>query len=104
NTTPNLPPRAVGWRLLAVALCVMALGVLAGALGTAHAQRPQEPAPEVQLVAVQMSLDLNDYWTREAFERKIREQMDAVAAATDPNLPTLVVFPEDVGLLLVVQG
>lgn len=103
-TTPNLPRREVGWRLLAVALCVVAICAVVGVLGTAHAQGPQEPAPEVQLVAVQMSLDLNDYWTREAFERKIREQMDAVAAATDPDLPTLVVFPEDVGLLLVVQG
>lgn len=59
---------------------------------------------EIQLVAVQMKLDLDDYWTRDAFERKIRERMDAVAAATDSDLPTLVVFPEDVGLMLVVQG
>lgn len=59
---------------------------------------------QVQLVAVQMTLDLADYWTREAFEAKVRAQMDEVAARTDPDLPTLVVFPEDVGLMLVVQG
>ncbi len=51
-----------------------------------------------------MRLELADYWTREAFERKVREQMDAVAAVTDASLPTLVAFPEDVGLMLVVQG
>ncbi len=59
---------------------------------------------QIQLVAVQMTLDLDDYWTKEAFEAKIRQQMDEVAASTDPSVPTLVVFPEDVGLLLVVQG
>jgi len=83
-----------------------ALGVLIllSGLGTGRAQGSAVAAPDVQLVAVQMQLDLADYWTREAFERKIRQQMDAVAAATDPDLPTLVVFPEDVGLMLVVQG
>ena len=78
--------------------------MLVGVFGVSRAQNQAEPAPQIQLVAVQMQLDLNDYWTREAFERKIREQMDAVAAAADPDLPTLVVFPEDVGRLLVVQG
>lgn len=82
----------------------MVLLALVGAPNAARAQGAQPPAAEIQLVAVQMQLDLNDYWTREAFERKIRAEMDAVAAAIDPSLPTLVVFPEDVGLLLVVQG
>lgn len=62
------------------------------------------PPPQVQLVAVQMTLELPDYWTRDAFENKIRAQMDAVAAATDRDLPTLVAFPEDVGLMLLLQG
>src|SRR5690554_1954237 len=88
-------------RMLFAALGVL---ILLSGLGTGRAQGSAGAAPDVQLVAVQMQLDLADYWTREAFERKIREQMDAVAAATDPNLPTLVVFPEDVGLMLVVQG
>lgn len=61
-------------------------------------------ADDIQLVAVQMELDLNDYWTKEAFEAKIRAQLEDVAAQTNPDLPTLVVFPEDVGLLLVVAG
>lgn len=74
-------------------------------LSKAAAQEAAEAVPEeIQLVAVQMTLDLADYWTEEAFEAKIRGQMEAVAAATDPDLPTLVVFPEDVGLMLVVQG
>ncbi len=72
--------------------------------GSSFAQGEPVPASQVQLVAVQMTLDLGDYWSRDAFEAKIREQMEAVAAATDPVLPTLVVFPEDVGLMLVVQG
>lgn len=92
-----------GWRAVAVVL-----GCFAMVASLFIARSQQAPAtvsaPNVQLVAVQMTLDLDDYWTREAFEAKIRQQMDAVAAATDPALPTLVVFPEDVGLLLVVQG
>lgn len=85
---------------------LLALGLLALWLvgGAARAQEGAATAPRVQLVAVQMRLDLDDYWTREAFERKVRERMDAVAAVIDPSLPTLVVFPEDVGLMLVVQG
>lgn len=102
--TANLPLRTANRRLVFALLSLLAFGLVVGALGTARAQNAPEPAPEVQLVAVQMTLDLNDYWTRESFERKIREQMDAVATATDPDIPTLVVFPEDVGLLLVVQG
>lgn len=61
-------------------------------------------ADDVQLVAVQMELNLDDFWTAEAFEAKIRSQLEGVAAQADPSLPTLVVFPEDVGLLLVVAG
>ncbi|SRR5690606_40048143 len=89
------------WRRLLAFTC---LALLAGPAGASFAQSATAPAPQVQLVAVQMTLDLEDYWSREAFEAKIRERMDAVAAATDPTLPTLVVFPEDVGLMLVVQG
>src|SRR5690625_2661471 len=66
--------------------------------------QPDGSRQDIQLVAVQMTLDLDDYWSYEAFEASIRRQMDAVAAGTDPDLPTLVVFPEDVGLMLVVQG
>ena len=58
----------------------------------------------IQLVAVQMHLDINDFWTRDAFEAKMHQLMDRVAAGIDPDIPTLVAFPEDVGLLLVAQG
>lgn len=101
NTTHNARFRLVTVSRL---LTAVLFATLSATLVSARAQGPQDVPPEVQLVAVQMTLDLNDYWTREAFERKIRQQMDAVAAATDPSLPTLVVFPEDVGLMLVVQG
>jgi predicted amidohydrolase len=59
---------------------------------------------QIQLVAVQMQFSINDYWTAEAFEKKIRGLMDQVQAHTKKGLPTLVVFPEDVGLMLVAQG
>ncbi len=59
---------------------------------------------EVQLVTVQMTLRLDDYWTREAFARRIQGLMDQVAARIDRRLPTVVAFPEDVGLMLAVQG
>lgn len=59
---------------------------------------------QVQLVAVQMDLNIENFWSHEAFEANIRSHMDTVAAQIDPDLDTLVVFPEDVGLLLVVAG
>lgn len=62
------------------------------------------PSEWVQLVAVQMTFNLDDYWSRDAFEAKIRSLMEIVADRIDPELPTLVVFPEDVGLMLVAQG
>lgn len=58
----------------------------------------------IQLVAVQMRLSLDDYWTVEAFRTKIQGLMEQAAAQLNPNVPALVVFPEDLGLLLVVQG
>jgi predicted amidohydrolase len=91
-------------RVVACAFIVALVAIVVPSVAV-HAQTPvAQAAPQVQLVAVQMTLSLDDYWTKDAFEAKIREQMDAVAAATDPDLPTLVVFPEDVGLMLVVQG
>lgn len=79
--------------------------LLVALLMTASAQNaPAADSAEIQLVAVQMTLDINDFWSRDAFESAIGERMAAVAAQTDPELPTLVVFPEDVGLLLVLQG
>lgn len=58
----------------------------------------------IQLVAVQMKLDVNAYWTRDAFQRKIDDLMSRVAQKIHSALPTLVVFPEDVGLMLVLAG
>lgn len=61
-------------------------------------------AREIQLVAVQMGLSLDDYWSRKAFQEKIGKTVDAVKQAIDPSVPTLVAYPEDVGLMLVLQG
>ncbi len=62
-------------------------------------------APEdIQLVAVQMTLHLEDYWSSDAFTKRMTAIMGEVERCTDRDLPTLVVFPEDIGLLLVLQG
>ncbi len=87
-----------GYRLFAAAAMLLASG-----MPVAAQPEPAEPQ-EIQLVAVQMTLDLADFWSYESFEAKIREQMDAATADLNPELETLIVFPEDVGLMLVVQG
>src|SRR5690625_7374393 len=85
-------------RVFRALLLVMAF-LLAGA-----GEEPMAHPEEIQLAAVQMQLDLDDYWTHGAFEASIRRQLDRVRETADPEVPVLVVFPEDVGLLLVVQG
>jgi hypothetical protein len=54
-----------------------------------------------QLVEVQMKLAINDFYSQENFETKISNLMENVANEANPELPTLVVFPEDVGLMLI---
>lgn len=58
----------------------------------------------MQLVAVQMTLDISDYFSPEAFHAKVDALMQEVKSRLTPGLPALVVFPEDVGLMLVLQG
>lgn len=58
----------------------------------------------IQLAAVQMQLDLDDFWSPEAFENRIQQIMERIHDKLDPSLPALVAFPEDVGLMLMVQG
>ncbi len=62
------------------------------------------PAPEIQLVAVQMELRPGDYASEEKFRRRILGLMEEIRSRTDPRLPTLVAFPEDVGILTVLAG
>ena len=61
-------------------------------------------AGKVQMAAVQMKLDIRDYYSRKRYERKISSLMKQVADRLNPGLPALVVFPEDVGLMLIAQG
>lgn len=92
--------------LFSIACAAIALGSLSQrvhAAASPSTARGSGPAL-IQLVAVQMSFDLDDYWSRDAFAAKIRRLMQQVAREIQPELPTLVVFPEDVGLMLVVQG
>lgn len=80
--------------------------LLTASLGVAFAlARPATTLKDdVQPVAVQMEFDQAECWRKDAFERKVRARMDTAAAITLPYLPTLAVFPEDVGWVLVVQG
>lgn len=57
-----------------------------------------------QLIAVQMKLEIDDFYSQDAFERKINRLMEEVIKKSNPDLPALVVFPEDVGLMLIAQG
>jgi predicted amidohydrolase len=54
-----------------------------------------------QLVAVQMKLNIDDFYSQQSFEKKIEGLMREVADKIDAEYPVLVVFPEDVGLMLI---
>ena len=58
----------------------------------------------IQLVAVQMRLDVEDFWSKDAFRSKIQRTIALIEPRVDRSLPSLVVYPEDVGLMLVAQG
>ena len=52
------------------------------------------------LVAVQAKTELADYSTSESFDRKMESLMEMAMADVEPALPTLVCFPEAVGMYL----
>ncbi|MFA7574650.1 MAG: nitrilase-related carbon-nitrogen hydrolase [Arcobacteraceae bacterium] len=56
-----------------------------------------------QLVAVQMKLNIEDFYSQQDFTKKIENLMEEVATKTNSDLPALVVFPEDIGLMLIAQ-
>jgi predicted amidohydrolase len=58
------------------------------------------PSSKINLVAVQAKMGLADYRSGETFCAKILSLMDAVAQAVDLSLPTLVSFPELIGMYL----
>ncbi len=60
-------------------------------------------AGTIQLIAVQMKLDINDFYSQQSFEEKIKNLMKEVDKKRNPEFPALVVFPEDVGLMLLAQ-
>lgn len=61
-------------------------------------------AKNLQLVAIQMQLNMNDYYSQENFEEKIIGIMEKVEQKITKDIPALVVFPEDVGLMLIAQN
>ncbi|MFW6007052.1 MAG: nitrilase-related carbon-nitrogen hydrolase [Halanaerobiales bacterium] len=58
----------------------------------------------IQLVAVQMEVNVSDYWSEKSFKIKIEEIMKKIEDEINKDLPVLVVFPEDTGLLLINLG
>ena len=60
----------------------------------------EEAALKVNLVAVQAKTELKDYASVEAFHAKIASLMERAMREVDPELPTLVSFPELVGMYL----
>jgi predicted amidohydrolase len=55
---------------------------------------------KVNLVAVQAKTELNDYRSNEAFHAKMAGLMQRAMREVDPQYPTLVSFPELVGMFL----
>ena len=61
-------------------------------------------AQYVQLVAVQMHASIDDYKTPDDFKNKIDAAMKEVSNKIDPDIPALVVFPEDVATATALTG
>lgn len=57
----------------------------------------------IDLFAIQAQLDLADYFSVAAFRAKVFSY-GAALQARDPQLPAVVVFPEDIGMFLVALG
>ena len=60
----------------------------------------EEEAVDVNLVAVQAKTELKDYASNEAFYAKMASLMQRAMREVDRDLPTLVSYPELVGLFL----
>lgn len=58
----------------------------------------------IQLVAVQLKLNANDFVNSQNFKTKIDNIMVKINSQIDPRYNTLVVFPEDTGTMLVLNG
>ncbi|MBT9258693.1 MAG: hypothetical protein KM310_02895 [Clostridiales bacterium] len=59
---------------------------------------------EIQLVAVQYRFSAEEYVIPGKFRQHVDAIMKKVKARLDPRVPALVVFPEDIGTFLVLQG
>src|SRR3989337_2362252 len=62
--------------------------------------RAEEKRMKVNLVAVQAKTELNDYRSADAFLAKMASLMERAMREVDRDLPTLVSYPELVGLFL----
>jgi len=60
----------------------------------------QRPAEKINLVAVQARPELADYASAHAFHTKMAALAQRAVSAVDRRLPTLVAFPEAIGLFL----
>lgn len=55
----------------------------------------------IQLVAVQAKVSIDDYKSEDSFKKMIENIMEKVFFRLEANIPTLVVFPEDIGTMTV---
>src|SRR3972149_2272651 len=62
--------------------------------------RAEEKRMKVNLVAVQAKTELNDYRSADAFLAKMASLMERAMREVDRDLPTLVSFPELIGMFL----
>src|SRR3990172_2682669 len=60
----------------------------------------EEKRMKVNLVAVQAKTELNDYRSNDAFHAKMASLMERAMREVDRDLPTLVSYPELVGMFL----
>jgi len=70
------------------------------AAGEDEKRSVQRPAGKINLVAVQASPELADYASAHAFHTKMAALAQRAVAAVDRRHPTLVAFPEAIGLFL----
>jgi len=61
---------------------------------------PEEASLKVNLIAVQAKTELKDYASPEAFHAKMASLMERAMREVDRDLPTLVSYPELVGMYL----
>jgi predicted amidohydrolase len=58
----------------------------------------------LDLFAIQARMELEDYFSAEAFDQRVFSYLSAVNDRRDAARPAVIVFPEDIGMFLVALG